>query len=87
MALRPDPADPERVSERRRRREDAVRLVPILGTLLFLFPLLLGESDGWSTAWVGLYLFAIWGLLIALIGWMSSRTVAPTPPPPEPRQR
>jgi len=68
-------SDMERAIYWRRRRVDAVRLVPFLGTLLFLFPLLFGLNDdsGVSSARVGLYLFAVWAVLIGLSAWLSRR--------------
>lgn len=73
MARPPRPSAPDRESDAKRRHIDAIKLLPVLGVLLFLFPLLLGGSEGWSTAWVGLYLFAIWAGLIVAIGWLSHR--------------
>ena len=54
---------------RRRRLIEIIRLVPFLGLLMFLFPVLwAGQGDGepalTSNGW--LYLFSIWFLLIAL---------------------
>jgi hypothetical protein len=73
LALPPDPEALERARDGRRRRADALRLVPVLGAVLFLFPLLLSANAGWNTATVGLYLFAAWAVLIALVGWLSHR--------------
>ncbi len=50
---------------RRRRFIDAIRLVPILGGLLFLIPIL-NMSGGGSTLWGGMYLFLSWLGLIVL---------------------
>ena len=63
----------ERQSYRRRRLMDAARLLPLLGVLLFLLPLLWRAAD--STGAMGgvsmsnaiIYVFAVWIGLIAAI--------------------
>lgn len=63
----------ERRGYRRRRLMDAARLLPILGTVLFMIPLLWPRSDGGndiaepgvSTSGAYLYIFVAWGGLIA----------------------
>ena len=63
MRLRREPLFLARQSYRRRRLEDAARLLPILGVFLFLLPLL---ATGAGTAGQGMYLFAAWfGLIVA----------------------
>lgn len=56
----------ERQSYRRRRLMDAARLLPALGLVVFLLPLLwaTGEDGPPGTGRGGLYLFAVWGALI-----------------------
>ena len=56
----------ERRNYRRRRLTDAARILPVLGGFLFMVPLLWGTggSDGPGTGRGGIYLFAVWGLLI-----------------------
>lgn len=49
---------------RRRRLRDAARLMPVLGLLLFLLPGLGHDSVG--NARDAVFIFAVWGLLIAL---------------------
>ncbi|GAA0309112.1 hypothetical protein [Rhodovulum strictum] len=49
---------------RRRRLADMARLLPLLGLALFLVPVLDAE-DGLTAAML-IYLFAVWGGLIAL---------------------
>lgn len=63
---RPGPSEfLERSVYRRRRLLDAVKLLPILGLLVFLVPaLILGESAG-STATRLIYFFFCWAGLIA----------------------
>ncbi|MCK8462856.1 hypothetical protein MUY35_03220 [Aliiroseovarius sp. S1339] len=63
MRFRREPLFLARQSYRRRRLEDAARLLPILGVFLFLLPLL---ATGAGTAGQGMYLFAAWfGLIVA----------------------
>ncbi len=57
---------------RRRRLRDAAKMLPILGAILFVLPLLwLHPQTGTSS--VGIYLFAVWGLLIVLAALLSRR--------------
>lgn len=65
----------ERQTYRRRRLGDAARLVPILGLILFLLPILWADSA--RTAGGMLYLFSAWVLLIVLIGVLSARLTRP----------
>ena len=64
MARRPEPLFLARETYRRRRFIDAMRLLPVLGVVLFVVPLL-GAGGGRSTALGGLYVFAVW---LGLIG-------------------
>lgn len=61
----------ERRTYRRRRIIDATRLLPVLGVVLFLIPLLWQGEDGARTTDVMLYIFAIWALLAGLSGLVS----------------
>lgn len=58
----------ERRSYRRRRMMDAARLLPILGALLFLVPLLWPQPDlgneGTRSSLAFVYIFGIWAVLI-----------------------
>ena len=68
----------ERRTYWRRRRIDAVRMLPIVGVLLFLAPFLAiggGEGAG-STARGGLFIFAAWAGLIVVAGWLSHSLTA-----------
>jgi hypothetical protein len=56
------------VTYRARRMGDAARLLPVLGVILFLLPLLIRPKDP-STAF--LYIFGIWALLIIVMMLMS----------------
>ncbi|WP_371168130.1 hypothetical protein [Aliiroseovarius sp. 2305UL8-7] len=63
MRPRREPLFLARQSYRRRRLEDAARLLPVLGAFLFLLPLL---APGAGTARQGLFLFGAWfGLIVA----------------------
>jgi len=57
-----------RRSYRRRRLRDAARLIPVLGVFFFLLPVLWapGATPAPDTARMGIYLFAVWGVLIGL---------------------
>lgn len=66
--MRP-PRPPEflaRRTYRLRRLMDAARLLPIFGLLLLLLPMLRADSDAAAppTAMEGVYLFAVWAMLI-----------------------
>jgi hypothetical protein len=63
---------------RRRRLADAARLLPIGGSFLFLLPVFWRpqETAAADTVWGGLYLFAVWVLLIvaaAAVAWKLGR--------------
>lgn len=67
MSRRPRPLFLARPTYRRRRIMDAARLVPVAGVFLVLLPVLWlgGPADAPArTARVGVYLFAVWALLI-----------------------
>ena len=71
----------ERESYRRRRVADAARVLPVLGALLFLVPLLWApaETAAPDTAPGGLYIFLVWaGLILAAL--LLSRRLGPEPP-------
>ncbi|OWJ79933.1 hypothetical protein [Haematobacter genomosp. 1] len=59
-----------RQTYRMRRVVDAARVLPAVGLMLFLLPLLWAEP---SLAAVGLYVFAVWLLLIVAALAMSRR--------------
>ncbi len=76
----------ERDDYRRRRIMDAARILPVLGAVLLLLPLLWEpqQTPAPDTAAGGLYLFAVWGLLILAAALLSRRLIerpaAPAPP-------
>ncbi len=63
-----------RSSYKRRRAMDAARILPLLGAVLFMLPVL-GESGG--TRGVGLYLFIVWAVLVGLAAGLSHVLAAP----------
>lgn len=63
MSRPPEPIFLERQSYRRRRWSDAARLMPVVGLILLLLPLL--WADQATTAGGILYIFWVWALLIA----------------------
>ncbi|MEO0371856.1 MAG: hypothetical protein AAF231_10400 [Pseudomonadota bacterium] len=58
---------------RRRRMADAARMLPVLGGILFMIPLLWVDAASMSTATVMVYLFVVWAALAAIAGLLSRR--------------
>ena len=77
MSRPPLPIFLERQSYRRRRLGDAAKLIPILGILLFLLPILWAGDARTSGGLV--YLFAIWGALIVAMAVISRRLMQAEP--------
>ncbi|MBT8425507.1 MAG: hypothetical protein KJO67_11065 [Silicimonas sp.] len=69
MARPPERLFLERQTYRRRRLGDAAKLLPILGGVLFLLPIL--WLDTARTAAGVVYLFTVWGLLIVVVAVLS----------------
>ncbi len=71
----------ERQSYRRRRVMDAARVLPFLGALLWLVPLLWQEDpeQGVRSSEVIVYLFGVWLLLVLLAGFIASVLGRPAP--------
>jgi hypothetical protein len=70
MSRPPTPVFLERRTYRRRRLMDAARLLPVVGGLLFLVPLLWtsGPDEGAATAPTMIYVFAVWaGLIVTAV--------------------
>jgi hypothetical protein len=67
-----------RRSYRRRRMMDAARMMPVLGAVLLMVPLLwrTAETPEPDTARGAIYLFAVWTVLI-VAAWGLSRGLAP----------
>ncbi|MGY6706482.1 hypothetical protein [Roseinatronobacter sp.] len=75
-----------RDSYRMRRLMDAARMLPVIGLVLLLLPLMRLDSDADSpaTAAEAVYLFVVWIGLIVIAFIMSlwlRRTLRPPPPP------
>ena len=64
---------PERIALRPVRPRDAARMLPFVGMLLFLMPVLWAQGDGTrdGTATDGIYLFAVWIGLVVLAAAMA----------------
>ena len=64
----------ERAGYRQRRLRDAARLLPILGAVLWIIPLLWGgQGASGPRADTVIYVFAVWVLLIVLAAVISMR--------------
>ena len=86
MTKPPQPVFLERRTYRRRRLRDAARLLPVLGILFLLVPLLWSSGDEapTSTASGFIYVFAVWLGLILVAGLLSRRLAEPERPGQEP---
>ncbi len=62
-----------RASYRQRRLRDAMKVLPVVGVILWLFPLLWQGEGG--TAVAVQYVFGVWVLLIALAAFLSAKLV------------
>jgi hypothetical protein len=73
MSAPPNTVYLERRTYRRRRMMDAARLLPVLGVLLFLVPLLWAPdpAEPAATSRGVIYIFAVWAGLIAAAAWIS----------------
>jgi hypothetical protein len=67
-----------RASYRQRRIRDAARLLPLLGSILLLLPLLWTGGGQTRTSVVLVYIFAIWAFLI-VASFILSRWIKPDP--------
>ena len=72
MARSSAPVFLARETYRRRRLADAARLMPVLGSVLFVLPLLWRDDEA-STATGLIYIFSVWVLLIVLAAILSRR--------------
>lgn len=70
----------ERESYKRRRLGDAAKLLPVVGTVLFLLPMLWAGRG--STAGGLVFLFIVWAVLILVMAVLSRR-LADTEPKPD----
>ncbi len=85
MSREPGPVFLERRTYRRRRMADAARLLPVIGAVLFMLPLLwLDPSDGQpqtSTTAVMFFVFGAWIVLVAVAAAISRNLSDPQDPP------
>jgi len=79
----------ERRTYRRRRLMDAARLLPVVGLLLFMVPLLwaLNRTDAAATSSTMVYVFAVWAVLIAAAVVLSRALSRVSSDQPEGRER
>ena len=77
-----------RASYRQRRLRDAARMLPVIGVILWMIPLLwrADEATARGTGTAMVYIFVIWCLVIVAAGLIAVRMkpdeTAGTPPPP-----
>lgn len=71
MSRPPEPVFLERQSYRRRRLSDAARLMPVVGLVLLILPLL--WADRATTSGGILYIFSVWAILIGATRLISRR--------------
>ena len=64
---------------RSRRFADAARLLPIIGMFLLTLPVFWGQegAEATRTGRVGVYLFIVWGLIIAAAALLAPRVPGP----------
>jgi hypothetical protein len=72
----------ERGNYRQRRLGDAARLLPLLGVVLVLIPLMWGDAGDAPQSGRWIYIFAIWAGLIGLAAVLAHRLRDPASPPP-----
>lgn len=65
----PDPLFLERQVYMRRRLGDGAKVLPVVGTVLVLLPILWAGTA--RTAGSGLYLFGVWAFLIVIVAFVS----------------
>lgn len=68
MARSPEPLFLARESYRRRRLGDAARVIPVLGFILLLLPVLLKSTTG-----ALIFVFSVWAVLILVMAVLSPR--------------
>lgn len=71
MSANRSPLFLERATYRRRRMMDGARVLPILGAVLLLLPVLWTRSGGMGTAGEAVYLFGLWFGLILIAALLS----------------
>jgi peptidoglycan/LPS O-acetylase OafA/YrhL len=68
---------------RKRRLRDAARLLPILGFLLLLLPLLWGQAEGNGAGRTVVFVFCVWALLIIVAASLAPGLARPESDPTE----
>jgi hypothetical protein len=63
----------QRARYRRRRLRDAARMMPVVGVVLFLIPLLWPEGRDTPNAFAVQYVFGAWAFLVVLAAFISHR--------------
>ncbi len=71
-----------RQSYRRRRLGDAAKLIPVIGAILLLMPMLWGGSAQTSGGLI--YIFSVWAILIVVIALISSQLAQSIPETDDP---
>lgn len=82
MARPPEPVFLERQSYRRRRVGDAAKLLPFVGLVLFLLPVLWTREA--TTAGGIVFLFTVWAGLILVVAVLSRFLAGSEPVPGDP---
>lgn len=79
MMRKSEPLFLEQKGYRRRRAKDAAHLLPLLGVLLFILPIMRdpATTPENETAAAMLYLFGVWIMLIGLTVWLSGQLRGP----------
>ena len=73
----------DRASYRQRRLRDGLRLLPVLGALLWFVPLLWPRGEATTTSTALTYVFGAWVTLIVL-AFLLARALRPEDPEPRP---
>ena len=73
----------DRASYRQRRLRDGLRLLPVLGAILFCVPLLWPRGAEMTTSTALTYVFGVWAGLI-LLAFLLSRVLRPDAPERDP---
>lgn len=90
MARRRSPLFVERETYRRRRLLDAARMLPVVGLVAVLLPVLWSAGGQTNTAGEGVYLFVLWAVMVAVAALLARplrdeqdrpRNQNPAPPP------
>lgn len=75
IARPPDPRDPARARDRRRRMGDAARILPVAGAVAFALPAALMVPGSPRLVATGLYIFVVWAILIGVAAFLARHLV------------